>query len=114
MKRKARRRKKQPSGPGEASPLTMLEAELQRLQQDLRATAKAYVARLENDLRQAARAFSACGPVDRLSREQLHQIRDLTIELRKGKLKPEKGRRKDLRRIDSMIAEVRSAASEGG
>jgi hypothetical protein len=112
MKKKAKRRGKRSSKPGEASPLTMLDAELQRLLRDLRATAKAYVARLDNDLRDAALAISSRGPVERLSREQLHQIRDLTIELRKRKLKPEKGRRKDLRRIDSLIADVRSAVSE--
>jgi hypothetical protein len=30
----------------------------------------------------------------------LHQVRDLTIIVRNRKLKPEKGRRKDLRKID--------------
>ena len=43
-----------------------------------------------------------------LSREQLHEIRDLTIMLRKRKLKPEKGRRKDLRKIDSLIRDLHS------
>jgi hypothetical protein len=112
MKRKAKRRGKQLSGPREASPLTMLDLELQRLLRDLRTTGKAYIARLESDLRAAARAFDSYGPADRLSREQLHQIRDLTIELRKRKLKPEKGRRKDLRRIDSLIGDLRSAVDD--
>jgi len=43
-----------------------------------------------------------------LSREQLHDIRDLTIMVRKRKLKPEKGRRKDLRKIDSLIRDLHS------
>jgi hypothetical protein len=90
----------------------MLDSELQRLRRDLRATAKAYMARLESDLRAAAAILRSHGPVESLSREQLHQIRDLTIELRKRKLKPEKGRRKDLRRIDSLIADLQSMVSE--
>ncbi len=36
----------------------------------------------------------------------LHQIRDLTIIVRNRKLKPEKGRRKDLRKIDSLIVDL--------
>jgi hypothetical protein len=39
---------------------------------------------------------------------QLHDIRDLTIMVRKRKLKPEKGRRKDLRKIDSIIRDLHS------
>jgi hypothetical protein len=36
----------------------------------------------------------------------LHEIRDLTIVVRNRKLKPEKGRRKDLRKIDSLIGDL--------
>jgi len=36
----------------------------------------------------------------------LHQIRDLTIVVRNRKLTPEKGRRKDLRKIDSLIVDL--------
>ena len=39
-------------------------------------------------------------------RVTLHQLRDLTILVRKRKLKPEKGRRKDLRKIDSIIEDL--------
>ena len=45
-------------------------------------------------------------PADELSRERLHQVRDLTIMLRNRKVKPEKGRRKDLRKIDSLITDL--------
>jgi hypothetical protein len=42
-----------------------------------------------------------------LPRERLSEIRDLMIHVRKRKLRPEKGRRKDLRKIDSLIEDVR-------
>jgi hypothetical protein len=45
-----------------------------------------------------------------LSRERLHDIRDLTIMMRKRKLKPEKGRRKDVRKLDSLIRDLHSIA----
>ena len=52
--------------------------------------------------------------VESLSRERLHDIRDLTIMLRKRKLKPEKGRRKDLRKIDSLIRDLHSITYPNG
>lgn len=90
----------------ESSPLTMLESELRTLHHDLRTVAKAYIARLENDLLVCIATLRSYGPIDRLSRELLNEIRDLTIIVRKRKLKPEKGRRKDLRKIDSLIVDL--------
>ena len=112
MKRKNKRSRHSPDRPDESSPVTMLELELRRLQRDLRLTASAYVARLEDEVRAAAAAVRSYGPVEHLSRERLHQIRDVTIELRRRKLKPEKGRRKDLRKIDSLIGDLQSVLGE--
>jgi len=90
----------------ESSPLTMLEAELRELHHDLRKVAKAYISRLENDLLLCVAALRSYGPIERLPRELLQEIRDLTIIVRNRKLKPEKGRRKDLRKIDSLIVDL--------
>ena len=86
----------------------MLEAELHALRRDLRTTAKAYTARLENDLLVCLAALRSYGPIEYVSREILHEIRDLTIVVRNRKLKPQKGRRKDLRKIDSLIVDLAS------
>jgi hypothetical protein len=51
-------------------------------------------------------------PIEHVSRGMLHQIRDLTIVVRNRKLKPEKGRRKDLRKIDSLIVDLVSAIGQ--
>ena len=48
----------------------------------------------------------------KLPREMLHQIRDLTIVVRNRKLKPEKDRRKDLRKIDSLIVDLVSTIGQ--
>jgi hypothetical protein len=96
----------------ESSPLTMLESELRSLHRDLRTTAKAYIARLENDLFVCLAALRAYGPIEKVPREMLHQIRDLTIVVRNRKLKPEKGRRKDLRKIDSLIVDLVSTIGQ--
>ena len=64
------------------------------------------MARLENDLLICLVALRSYGPIEQVSREMLHQIRDLTIIVRNRKLKPEKGGRKDLHKIDSLIVDL--------
>ena len=91
---------------GKTSPARLLESELEKLRSDLRTTVRAYAARLELGLAESRAALETNKPAEELSRERLHQLRDLTILVRKRKLKPEKGRRKDLRKIDSLIEDL--------
>lgn len=91
---------------GSTSPGKLLESELEKLRRELRATVRAYAARLEIGLAESRAALESSKPGEELSRERLHQLRDLTILVRKRKLKPEKGRRKDLRKIDSLIEDL--------
>ena len=84
----------------------MLESELRALRRDLRTVARAYIARLENDLLVCLAALRSYGPIEEVPRQMLHEVRDLTIIVRNRKLKPEKGRRKDLRKIDSLIVDL--------
>jgi hypothetical protein len=90
----------------ETSPVSVLETELARLRRDLRTTVRAYVARLEVNLEESRAALGSLRPVEELSRERLNELRDLMIHVRTRKLKPEKGRRKDLRKIDSLIEDL--------
>ena len=91
----------------------MLAEELAVLRRDLRETIRAYASRLEVALAESMAAVSS-KRAEALSREQLHDIRDLTIMVRKRKLKPEKGRRKDLRKIDSLIHDLHSITHPAG
>lgn len=97
----------------EVTPLTKLQAELASLRRKLRATIRAYAARLEIDLAESTAAVAALKPAETLSRQRLHEIRELTTMLRDCNVKPEKGRRKDLRRLDSLIHEVHSTTHPG-
>jgi hypothetical protein len=105
LKEKKQRHKKQPR---EVSPVTMLTDELDAVRRDLRRTIRAYAARLELDLTESIAAVTRYKRAEELSRERLHDIRDLTIMMRKRKVKPEKGRRKDLRKLDSLIRDLHS------
>jgi hypothetical protein len=95
-----------PQNHEDASPLKLLESEISALRRDLRATLRAYSLRLEGELLATTAALKSYGPVDELSRERLHRVRDLTIMVRNRRLKPAKGRRKDLRLIDTLIADL--------
>jgi hypothetical protein len=106
MKTKAKPKRARRHISPESSPLTMLDSELRALHHDLRTVAKAYISRLENDLLVCIAALRSYGPIERVPRERLQEIRDLTIIVRNRKLKPEKGRRKDLRKIDSLIVDL--------
>lgn len=94
-------------GSVDTSPVKVLDTELRRLRRDLRTTLRAYAARLEIDLAESRASLGSLDAADGLSRERLHELRDLMIHVQKRKLKPEKGRRKDVRKIDSLIEDVR-------
>lgn len=91
------------------SPTRHLEMELDALRRDLRVTLRAYAAGLEVHLAETAAAIAAAPQPEDLPKERQHEIRDLTMLVRSRKLKPEKGRRKDLRKIDELISELHSA-----
>ncbi len=91
------------------SPARHLESELLKLRAELRQTIRSYSAHLELQLAQCLAAVGASAPPEELPRERLHQLRDLTAMVRKRKLKPEKGRKKDLRKIDNLISDLHSS-----
>lgn len=110
MKKPARRRAQKGS---DASPVKLLKSEVAGLRRELHRTLKAYGRRLENDLRKSSDGINALAPVDELSRETLHDVRDIMTLLRKRRLKPEKGRRKDLRKIESLIEDLQPFVRNG-
>jgi hypothetical protein len=90
--------------------MTMLTDELDAVRRDLRRTIRAYAARLELDLAESMAAITQYKRGEDLSRERLRDVRDLTIMMRNRNLKPEKGRRKDVRKLDSLIRDLHSIA----
>jgi hypothetical protein len=94
------------NGKSNGSPARLLESELVKLRRELRETLRVYSARLEVQLAQTVAALKTNGSADELPRERVHQLRDLTIMVRKRKVRPEKGRRKDLRKLDTIINDL--------
>ena len=91
----------------ETSPVRHLQLELQELRRELRTTTRVYTQRLDHELILTSTALDRYAPAEKLNREQLHRVRDFAIMMRQRRLRPEKGRRKDLRKIESLISELR-------
>lgn len=90
----------------DASPAKSLRKELSAFQADFRATFRAYEGKLAKDL-SCVREWSAkVAKVAEPSREQIRTMGDMLGLLKKLKLKPEKGRRRDLRKVDGLIEDL--------
>ena len=89
------------------SPVRHLQLELRELRRELRTTARVYARRLERDLAVTTDALDRYAPAEKLTREQLHRVRDIAMVVRNRRLRPEKGRRKDLRKIENLISDLR-------
>lgn len=99
-------KKKSKSNPEEASPGKSVGEELTVLEKLVRATAQAYEKRLRADIALVAAWNESVAQSAKPSREQIRDQGDMLGLLRKLKLKPEKGRRRDLRRIDSVVEDL--------
>ncbi|MDQ6654625.1 MAG: hypothetical protein M3Y80_02260 [Verrucomicrobiota bacterium] len=103
---KDKKKTRRPHKRSDTSPARLLSEELQQLRRDLRATVRALSARLEIALAESTATIANSAAAETLSREQMHVLRDLMMMVRKRKLKPEKGRRKDLRKLDVIISDL--------
>ncbi|MEI8233159.1 MAG: hypothetical protein WCH57_00570 [Verrucomicrobiota bacterium] len=78
--------------------------EVTALRRVFRATLKQFGARVESDLdRLDAAVQKAAGKKGALSAEQAHEARDLVTLVRTLEVKPEKGRRRDLKKIEGVL-----------
>jgi hypothetical protein len=89
----------------ETSPVRHLQLELRELRRELRTTARVYAQRLERDLAVTTDALERYAPAEKLTREQLHRVRDIAMVVRNRRLRP--GRRKDLGKIENLISDLR-------
>lgn len=96
----------------DASPAKSLGGDLKKLRQLLRTTARDYLRRLENELEDVAIWTQAQARAPKLSRSTIRDLRDMVTLIRKLEVKPAKGRRKDLKKLDETISELRELIGE--
>ena len=71
----------------ETSPIRHLQLELRELRRELRTTARVYAQRLEHDLAVTTDALERYAPAEKLTREQLHRVRDIAMVVRNRRLR---------------------------
>ena len=89
----------------EASPTKAVVGELQNLQNELREAVEGYVARLESEI-ERVRVRVEAGSTKTLSGAKIRDLRDMLTLLRHRQIKADKGRRKDLKRIEAVVSDL--------
>jgi len=103
MTHKPRKRNKSP----DASPVISVARELRMLRRDLKEVGRQYLQRIEGELAEVLNAVNNLGKIENVPSSKIRDLRDMTILLRGLQIKAEKGRRKDLKKIDSIVGELR-------
>jgi rubrerythrin len=88
----------------EASPSKAVVSELQDLRAELRESASSYAARLDAEIERVRQAVETAG--GNSSGAKIRDLRDMLTLLRHRQLKPDKGRRKDLKKIESVVNDL--------
>ena len=90
----------------EASPTKAVVSELQDLRAELRDAVDSYGARLESEIERVRLKVEAGGTVKSLSSARIRDLRDMLTLLRHRQIKADKGRRKDLKKIESVVSDL--------
>lgn len=80
--------------------------ELDFLRKTFRQSLKAYGNRIEGEIVTIREAVLALAESKRVPQARIKDLRDMLSLLRRLQTRPEKGRRKDLRKIDALIGEL--------
>ncbi len=90
----------------EASPTKSLLEELDSFRVLLRASVKGYSSRLDKEMAVVRGRVAEMRDVEAIPPAKLRDIREMLTLLRHVEVKPEKGRRKDLKKLDSVIGDL--------
>lgn len=80
--------------------------ELDALRADFRAAMETYAARIEGEIAQIQSVVDGQVSKKKIPAAKLRDLRDMLTMLHKFSIKPEKGRRKDLKRIDTLVGDL--------
>ena len=88
------------------TPAGMAVAEIDRIRNCFREAVAAYSAKVDADLASIQNTLSAHAGDEKLGSSKTRDIRDMLTLLRNMQFKPEKGRRKDIKKIDSLVGDL--------
>jgi hypothetical protein len=90
-----------------ASPMKSVVEEVDFLRGTLKEIVTAYTGRLEGEMTRVRAAASRSMNKKRLPAAQIRDARDMLTLLRKLDVKPSKGRRRDLKRVETVVEELK-------
>lgn len=89
----------------QTAPKRVME-ELDFLRNTLLEVDRHYIARLESEIMQVREAVESEAGEGRLPRRKLHDFEEMLALMRGLQIKPGKGRRKDLKKIDQLVGRL--------
>jgi len=90
----------------EASPAKSVVEELDALRGEFRSALLAYAGRLEEEIDLVQESVGKLTSAKKIPAAKMRDLRDMLTLLRKFSIKPEKGRRKDLKKIDALVGDL--------
>jgi len=90
------------TAPAEASPVKTLLEEIELFRAACHGTLDAIGGKLDERIDGIKSRVEALGPTDDIASGKLRDVRDMLTLLRHADVKPEKGRRKDLKKLDTI------------
>ena len=93
-------------GSEEASPIKSVVEELDTLQAAFHGTLQSYTARIDSEITLIRETVQTKAGKDKISSARLRDLRDMLTLLRNSSFKTEKGRRKDLKKIDNILEDL--------
>ncbi|MEI6560553.1 MAG: hypothetical protein WCO68_00535 [Verrucomicrobiota bacterium] len=98
-----------------ASPIKSAADEIEALRRLFRATVKHYAAAVETDLNLLHKGISSqksAGEKVKIEPELIRDARDMVTLMRTLEVKPEKGRRRDLKKIEGVIEDLQKIVAK--
>lgn len=93
-------------GPSEASPVKSVIEELDTLQAAFHGTLQSYTARVDAEVALIRETVQTLSGQEKIPAARLRDLRDMLTLLRNSSFKTEKGRRKDLKKIDNILEDL--------
>ena len=80
--------------------------ELENLEKAFQQTLRVYSQRINSDLYLIRHSVESLKGGAKVSLSRIHDLRDMLMLIRKLEIKPEKGRRRDLKRVESLVEDL--------
>lgn len=93
-------------------PLKLVSEELAGLRRVFRETMRHYAQRVDGEILKLLEVVEEAEQVDQVSATRFRDARDMITILRHAKVKSEKGRRRDLKKLESVVEDLQALTQD--